>query len=496
MKKCFTLLFALFIAAMATQQLSAAETEFTSLGMGWMTDDMITDLMDWKPVTYQVEILQATDDPTHYRVMAPYGKTFAEAMEMVNNKVLTPEQYDSEGVKFIDIDASNPDDVIFHKTMTGFNLGSGEIFIGVNSRLNVTFKEGIFTAPILGIAIGMEGVDGAQAVNRHGKFRIVLPGIELHDYEMELTPVSQCLTDRTFQANLVVGAGIDRVVYTVVPEMQEDEILTYVEEVAEGGAEFLPRGVFNYEMDEVNKETLIMVGLNSSNEQVGYVWCTYYYVDQSNDGWKDCGTAEFTDGFLQDLIANIPSQTTKCMLQESIDEPGRYRLVDPYAGLKEYPALNKKHADHHHYIYINATTPECIYIEESPIGMESSEYGLMRVNSFVNYFLCAGYDIEECIELELGGIIEDGVLTFPEEALIFSMLNFDGGDWWIADSEGVTAIKLPEGFNMTSGIENVAVETADGQAEYFDLQGVKVSRPQPGKLYIVRQGSKTSKIIM
>ncbi len=494
MKKCFTLLFALFVAAMASQQLSAAATEYTSLGLGWMTDDMITDLMDLKPVTYQVEILQGVDDPTQYRVMAPYGKTFAEAMENVNYKVLTPDQYDSEGVKFIDIDASDPDDVIFHKTMTGFDLGSGELYIGVNSRLNVTFKNGVFTAPILGIAVGMG--DSAMAANRRGRFRIVLPGIELDDYDMDLTPVSQCLTDRIFQATLTVGLGVDKVLYAVVPNMLEDEILSYVEEIAESGAEFLPRGVFNYEMDEVYKETLVMVGFNSANEQVGYVWCTYYYVDQSNDGWKDCGTAEFTDGFLQDYISNIPSQTTQCMLQESVDEPGRYRLVDPYAGIKEYPALSKNHSDHHHYIYINATTPECIYIEESPIGMESSQYGLFRVNSFVNYFLAAGYDIEECIELELGGIIEDGVLTFPDEALVFSMLNLENGDWLYTNSEGLTAIKLPEGFNMTSGIENVAVDANDSQAEYFDLQGVKVSKPQAGKLYIVRQGTKTSKIVM
>ena len=94
----------------------------------------------------------------------------------------------------------------------------------------------------------------------------------------------------------------------------------------------------------------------------------------------------------------------------------------------------------------------------------------------------------------MGAIIEDGVMTFPEEALQFSMLNFEEGDWWTVNSEGLTKIKLPEGFNMTSGIENVAVDAADAQTEYFDLQGVKISKPQAGKLYIVRQGTKTSKI--
>lgn len=45
----------------------------------------------------------------------------------------------------------------------------------------------------------------------------------------------------------------------------------------------------------------------------------------------------------------------------------------------------------------------------------------------------------------------------------------------------------------TSGIESVGAENAP--AEYYNLQGVKVSEPTPG-LYIVRQGGKTSKVVV
>ena len=132
MKKCFTLLMAALIVSVAAQNARADEIVYKSLGMGWMTDDMVTQLLDWQPVTYQVEIMQAEDDSPFYRVVSPYGKAFADEIEKVNNKILTPEQYDSEGKCYIDIDASDPDNVIFHKTMTGFDLGTGEVFIGVN----------------------------------------------------------------------------------------------------------------------------------------------------------------------------------------------------------------------------------------------------------------------------------------------------------------------------------------------------------------------------
>ena len=123
MKKCFTLLIAAFTAFITVQNAAADEIVYKSLGMGWMTDDMITDLLDWQPVTYQVEIQQAQYDSQFYRVVAPYGKAFADAVEAVNGKILTPEQYDSEGKCYIDIDATDPENVIFHKTMTGFDIG-------------------------------------------------------------------------------------------------------------------------------------------------------------------------------------------------------------------------------------------------------------------------------------------------------------------------------------------------------------------------------------
>lgn len=502
MKKLYLLILAVVTTAFASFPASAIDEtlkiNYKSIGTGYMTDDMLTGWYDYLPVTYEVEIQQADNDLPLYRVIAPYGENFAKAMLEVNNTALKDNQYDKEGVRYIDIDATNPDDVIFRKTMTGctWTEADGEIYIGVNSSYNATLKDKVITAPKLGIGVGAENTNGAYAMNRRGRFRIVLPGGELNDFEISITPASQCLTERTFKGELTVGSDVAKVVYNVVPEMQEDEMLTYVDIIAGSDIKFTPRGEFSFEMaEDVFKETMIVVALDADGNQVGYDWCTYYFIDEDPDGWYDCGVAEFTDGFLQDLISNIPSQTTKTMLQRNKENPGRLRLVNPYAGLKEYPALSAGHSDHNHYIYINAEDTECIYIEESPIGMESSKYGLMRVSSMVYYFLCAGFDLEECKELEMGAIIEDGVMTFPEEALSFSMLKYDNGDWYQTDSEGVTQIVLPEGFDITSSLKGIAVDESQAPVEYFDLQGIKVAKPQAGKLYLKKQGSVVKKEI-
>lgn len=45
------------------------------------------------------------------------------------------------------------------------------------------------------------------------------------------------------------------------------------------------------------------------------------------------------------------------------------------------------------------------------------------------------------------------------------------------------------------GIEGVEMDEADGEVEYFNLQGVKVANPENG-LYIKKQGSKASKVLV
>ncbi len=82
---------------------------------------------------------------------------------------------------------------------------------------------------------------------------------------------------------------------------------------------------------------------------------------------------------------------------------------------------------------------------------------------------------------EIGATVVEG--TTDVEA--FPLTNAD----FHLESDG-TNLVLAAG---TSGIEGVAIENAP--AVYYNLQGVKVAEPTPG-LYIMRQGDKTSKVII
>lgn len=46
-----------------------------------------------------------------------------------------------------------------------------------------------------------------------------------------------------------------------------------------------------------------------------------------------------------------------------------------------------------------------------------------------------------------------------------------------------------------AGIQDVIQDTYEGAVEYYDLQGIKVANPAPGRIYIVKEGSKVTKRI-
>lgn len=100
----------------------------------------------------------------------------------------------------------------------------------------------------------------------------------------------------------------------------------------------------------------------------------------------------------------------------------------------------------------------------------------------------------------------DGILAGVENDVWFkSSLNFPAieGDVslkfiLVEGSEvagGPTPSKLSYTINIPAGVDNVAVEASEAAAVYYNLQGVRISAPEAGVLYIVERGGKVTKEI-
>lgn len=478
------------VVAKASEEHKFPTGEYKSLGTGLYTDDMLLPTFGYEPMTWEVEIQQSIEDPNFYRVISPYGKAFADAMLATNNVQLKDTQYDKDGTTQLNIDATDPDNVYFAKTMIGLDWGYGQAYIGIPSSKKVTFKEGIFSAPARGVAIGDD--DGAVAMNTNQKWRIVLPGVEAKDYSMTFALQSQCLRERKVHGSLTVGTDIAKVKYVVVPNYQEDEIMGALGEVAESGFDFAPRGDFSYDMSEANKETIILVGLNRDGQQVAYAWSSYYFLDDDATAWEDCGKATLNVGFMKSMY-NVEDESLEVTLQRNVKTPSIIRIVGPFENSK-YNGSNRHNCGLLHYITVNATDPKCIYVQEGPVGVDYGN-GLIRLSSTAEYYLGAGFDWEEIVELECGAVLgEDNVLTFPNESLLISMFNYSNGDWFMVQNAD-TSIKLPADFDLL-GVSDITIDdNADAPTRVYNLQGIPINNPEAGQVYIVVRGNHSSKVV-
>ena len=170
---------------------------------------------------------------------------------------------------------------------------------------------------------------------------------------------------------------------------------------------------------------------------------------------------------------------------------GYYRLVNPLA---EHPFLKDYLVDdpeHQHYIYINATDPEAVYLEASEIGLQTPN-GQSAVWSYAGMRIADGYDVDYLKPYGFFGTLVDGVITIPDNMLLYAETNYFGGRF--VTSGDRFKVDLYHEVPGSSGIDDIMISN-EGEVEYFNLQGVKVNNPGAG-LYIRRQGGKTTKEII
>ncbi|MBO5054135.1 MAG: hypothetical protein J6C44_07915 [Muribaculaceae bacterium] len=465
--------------------------EWTKLGTGRLTDDMVTAWYQYPALTFDVEIEQSVENPNYYRVIAPYGLKFKEAFEAANKVTLKDGQWDADNKAVWVFDVTDPKAVYFPKTMLGIDWGEGEMYLGIPSTADPVWNNGVMTAPPRGIAIGDN--TGAVAVNMRGQFRLTIPGTTELDYRLSLTTDDECLSNRKTQGQLFVGSDIATVKCGIFNDGFEDEMISMYKTTVSNGSTVTFSGNVSIEMEpEVNKLIIVFVGLDASGSQVAQTWKTFYYVDSAdNADWQDEGIAKFTNS-LTSTFYNTPVETYECRLQRHKYRPGYLRLVNPFEK-SPYNQDRYMHRGHDHFIYIVADDPELIYLDQSPLGLDFG-HGQCRVWSDVGYYLAAGFDPDECKELEMGIKVDGQTWVCPDEHAQFSALDYDNADWYYAPTG--TTIEMPENFSL--GVKDIIAndDNTNAPVEYFSIDGRRINPAETRGLVIRRQGSNVTKQVI
>ena len=168
--------------------------------------------------------------------------------------------------------------------------------------------------------------------------------------------------------------------------------------------------------------------------------------------WKSLGLAQYTDDFIASLFTDVEPVTYNVEIQENVETPGLYRLVNPYGAAFPYNQEGDWNTSSDFYLEINAIDPQGVYIETQALGFDWG-YGEFLASSQTAQLL-ANYDLET-IKAAGGycGTLVDGVITFPAKALLVSAESLDG--WYYANSNSAFKVVLPSASKSSKSVKAI-----------------------------------------
>ena len=193
-----------------------------SLGTGLYTDDVILPMFyeNGTPATYEVEILEHSENPGLYRIMNPYAKSVHPAGD---------DDYAPEGM-YIEVNATDAEGVYIQQQSLGMDWGYGEMsFVTHGARYLASndfetvkgagylgkVEEGVITFPVFAASNGVNyqgifymGGSGYYA-GMNGKVEIVLPGANTFARNMAIAKANTTKREMAKKAFSGVKAGLD-----------------------------------------------------------------------------------------------------------------------------------------------------------------------------------------------------------------------------------------------------------------------------------------------
>ena len=489
--------------------------EWKSLGMCQWTDDLLPAMFSSvQPYKFEVEVEQDASAPGLYRIVDPYGPLNPYHAELAN--FLSHD----EALRYIYIDATDAANLIIEPSDIGLMYGDEEIFVCSYSYyektgevpdgfcaaqgLVGTLVDGIFSFPgYRALWLSTPSLDARENGffgNPNGAFRLALP--DAKDYSLEILTSAWCTDD---EGNVVFSPwGGDDIAYVKAGIVRADADEAALLAIRDSNITYTSRQGAYLSIDGdfgPNEIFYIVAYAYDAAGQLRSSDMHMVYTPGVADGWTTMGAkARFTDYIVSNIYTDINLGTYDVEVQQCDARPGYYRLVDPYINATYNSLMPGSHGAHAHYIYLDATDPACVVLEESPIGMILSQDGDMRVTSDAFIMVQQGVSKDAIAFAKGAGTMKDGVITFPATCRIYAGFNTEGMNSWYycnykTDAQG-NVIDGDLRIDLSAAIAGVEdVETAaDATEHYYNLQGVEVAAPVRGQLLIRTRGSKAEKI--
>ena len=446
--------------------------EWTSVGTGAFSDNLFN-LFGAGNATWSVEIEQSATNPAWYR-LAPLTADASTAISVAGEPDPTAYMY---------VDTTDPANVKFDDFSC---YGGALVYTQRYTKKYGTLADNTITFPQKSIV--MEYNSGAYYANSNGPVTIYLPGADVKDYSMEIGHDTYCTPDNKHVVNFTTGADIATVKLMIMPgSWAVSTSASNASYVGKNGQAFNPTGGalainVNASAYAPGIYSVMAVGLDATGAVQAAKEVTFIVADNAASGWKTLGTTTYNEMLYAGSYNDVAFDPIKVTVMESTTTPGRYCLVDPYDNFafNSGSPLSSAAHDHIHGIIINANNPAQVYIEPSPIGYVTPQYGQAAAFSLAGEYLSRGLSADDIAAQGMFGTAttnDDGSTTIvmPAKTVTIGEKGWDNGKF-LASSLPLE-ITIPA--DKPSSISSVA-DSALPSTTIFDLQGRRLSAPVKG----------------
>ena len=210
------------------------------------------------------------------------------------------------------------------------------------------------------------------------------------------------------------------------------------------------------------------------------------------DTWTNLGKALYRDGFIAGYYSSVQPLEYEVDILENDQNPGYFRLVNPYGAAYGYNEPGDYDEDQDYYLDIHAEDPDAVWIPVHKSNMHWSD-GYFYMGSLAGYYISQGSTLDEQKEAGNTGTFKDGIITFPEKKLLCGEENYNNGALYLANSLTSFRVVMPgisladytigieyEGiFTSKEGVNNALVNVDITGADVTDVAIVMVEGKDP-----------------
>lgn len=426
-----------------------------TIGTGLYHDQWLLPLSVWANenpdivIAWEAELQQHELETNRYRWVHPYGDNFAKFCATNDLGELEAGEYDDKNQYYIEfVVDKNTNLAVIPIQRMGFEFYSfGEM--SISNDAGYEYSNGASLSAIIsqipGSCSQVEFDEEGNLLTLYSGENVLLyyrpetdgwyyssgvgyqwtaEGVDLKNYDISLTYSGVLTTpaeDSYVLADVKLGADLSKAVVGLVQTDDEEAALEAVRNGEVPVQEFTETTSARFEFYGSGNYALAAIGYNDTDEEASTAVVTFFVADTSAPKeWKKLGSGIMVDGWIIPSF-NVNGQRADPMkfayyidIEENIENPGVYRIIQPWSG-SSYPgaSLNDYTGDPVN-IVVDARDAAAVSIQPQFTGFfttySDGSSAAFYATSLADYYASIGWTNEQIVAEGVDNVLEDGVL--------------------------------------------------------------------------------------